>query len=77
MWSQPGIDLLWPLCSDKYVGSQWTSDDDHSEQAEGIENPVNVSESAEDEDENYDDLPIGMDIEDFLDADASGKHENA
>jgi len=27
LWSQPGIDLLRPLRSDKYVGSQWSPDD--------------------------------------------------
>ena len=40
-----------------------------------IENPVDVS--VEDEDEDYDDLPIGMDIEDFLDADAAPEDEVA
>ena len=33
--------------------------------------------SVEDEDEDYDDLPIGMDIEDFLDADAAPEDEVA
>jgi hypothetical protein len=80
LWSQPGIDLLRPLRRDKYVGLgsqlEWTSDNERSERAEGIENPADVS--VEDhEDEDYDDLPIGMDIEDFLDADAAQEDEVA
>lgn len=51
LWSQPGIDLLRPLHRNKYVGSQWTSDDERSERAdlERIEKPVDIS--ADDEDE--------------------------
>ena len=75
LWSQPGIDLLRPLRGGKYVGSQWTSDDERSERAEGMEKPEDVS--AEDEDDNYDDLPIGMDVEDFLEAEPEAAPENA
>jgi hypothetical protein len=82
LWSQPGIDLLRPLRSDKYIGSQWTSDDERSERvlqsdSEGIEKLAVPDALAEDEDDNYDDLPIGMDIEDFLDADAAPDSEDA
>ena len=69
LWSQPGIDLLRPLHSNKYIGSQWSPDDKRSEHVDAIEQPLEVS-AEDDDDNNYDNIPVGMDIEDFLDSDA-------
>jgi hypothetical protein len=67
LWRQPGKDLLQPLCPGTYVGSQWSSDDERSERAEeiaGLDRPEN------DGDDEFEDLPVGMGVEDFLESEA-------
>lgn len=67
LWRTPGLDILRPLDPKIYVGSQWSPDDERSERCEDT-----VSESAADvDDEEFDDVPVGMDIEDFLENDAA------
>jgi hypothetical protein len=52
-----------------YVGSQWSPDDERSERVDAIEQPSEVS-AEDDDDDNCDDIPVGMDIEDSLDSDS-------
>jgi hypothetical protein len=68
LWTQPGLDLLRPCHSGTYIGSQWSLDDERSERAE----ETTESDTPEnDGDDEFDDLPLGMGIKDFLDSEAA------
>ena len=70
LWTQPGIDLLQPLHPGAYIGSQFSLDDERSERAEeiaGLDGPEN------DGDDEFEDLPLGMGIEDFLESEAASE----
>ena len=61
LWSKSDIDLLWPVDPKSYVGSKYSSDDERSESEPIVTPECGVSENGDD----LDDVPIGMDIEDF------------
>jgi hypothetical protein len=67
LWNQPGIDLLQPLHPGSYIGSQWSLDDERSEQPEEA---ARSDEPENDGDDQFDDLPVGIGIEDFLNTEA-------
>lgn len=45
----------------KYVGTQWTPDDERSERVEESSETLDENDDAE-----FEDLPVGMDVEEFL-----------
>jgi hypothetical protein len=59
--------LLQPSHPSIYVGSQWSFDDERSEQAEGI---TTLDQLKNDGDDEFENLPLGMGIEDFLESEA-------
>ena len=68
LWLQPGKDLLQPVRSGAYIGSQWSHDDERSERTEDI---AELDGPENDGDDEFDDLPVGMGIKDFLDSEAA------
>jgi hypothetical protein len=70
LFSQSGIDHLRPMGS--YIGSKVEVGDERSEQELDLsppsDMPSEVNTDSSDNNSTFDDVPVGMDIEDFLDS---------
>jgi hypothetical protein len=75
LWSsKPGLDLLRPLDPTSYVGSQYCPNDECSERSEDV---AGASETPNDDEDGFDDIPVGVDIEDFLEHEAAATMDQA